>query len=690
MKTGTNFSFPAARKWIRFAILPVFFLLSFFIQGCIEEPIAPNWDLELNVPVLNKSFTLQDVINKDSSVLKDYNDPTKLGLLYYADKKPLTKITVGDKLKMDPVGTRSSVTIGTISINSPPNASAEIGFSAFGVPTGNVIVPPVNGQQTSRTFDKNTAFQSATFESGTFFMTFTNNNGPITIVFNSISIVNAYTGAAILQTSSPLTLLPGETKTQNFDLAGKTLVDSLRMDVVMSTPGSGGLVVNIPSNAKTSVTSGIQNFSISQVTAPIPNQAPINSSGSFALDDSTFIQSVVISQGSMSFNFKNYFDVGLSLNFSVNNLKKPDGSSYTQAVTLDRRGTSGANQTITISDLNGWSIVSTSGNSNQLGYTVTAQVQSSTTPRTLSKTDSVTVDIAMSTLTLSSVSGKIKPTRLNLEQTVIPLKLGSFEGFSATQINFDEFLMDLQVASSPTLQIGFSGVISGKANGVVKDTVRIPYSVLGGGVTDIILPASSLNHFINSFVTDVPDTILVDYYAEVNPNYLTGQISTNDSITGNTILEIPLALGIGGGQFTDTSEINIAQANQKELDQINSGGATLTVENGLPVGIEFTAKLYDSLGNFLMSFPPNRAPNPTSVKINGATVDASGKPITPGTASITLDLLSNEFKLFTSAKKVIATIKLDTSRPNALPVQFRTNDVIKVKGSGQLNYRVQP
>ena len=54
----------------------IYIILSALIlayAGCTDFPeklILPTWNVDLNVPVMNRSYTLQDVIDKDTSNIK--------------------------------------------------------------------------------------------------------------------------------------------------------------------------------------------------------------------------------------------------------------------------------------------------------------------------------------------------------------------------------------------------------------------------------------------------------------------------------------------------------------------------------------------------------------------------------------------------------------------------------------------
>lgn len=680
----------------RLLVASFFLTAALVLQSCeVKSPILPSWDVELTVPVVDRNFDLQSVINKDSSVLRSYNDPDRLGLLYYRDLSEIEPIVVGDKLKMSPIGVSSAFQVGTISANAPAPVSINIPVSDFvpGAQGGQpFIFPPVSNQSISKTLDPIDAFEEAVFSAGNFRMSFFNNNG-VQITINSITMRNAATSAVIPQLSSsdPLIIPSGQTGVKNLPLAGARVPKNLRIDIVISSPGSGGAVITLPQNAGTSIDVSFQNFELSEITAVLPQQPPIAFDSTFALDDSSSFSEIVIDNGTLTFSISNTLDVEVNATFTFANLRRPDNTPFSTNVVLGRRGTPSSTANIFINDLEDWKIVGGGGGAltNQLAFSVSATAQASTDPRNLKTTDQLSVDVTMSELTLKSINGKFKPTPLNFAATNIPIKLGTFSGFNAGQLVFDKFGISLNIASTPSVQLGFSGTITGKNSSTTR-VVTLPYTVLDGTDNLITLSETELRDFINTFAQSPPDSIVLNYSAILNPNYTVGGISSTDSLYGESDVEVPIKLGIGAGVFTDTSEVNISQANQDELNNLISASVSMDITNGLPIGIEVVSNFYDEFGNFLFKFPPNRAPNPSTLAVPGGLVDVNGKVTTPRNNVFTLELTQEEFSKLTRAKKLISTVNISTSGANALPVQFRTSDKIRLNGYGVVKYRVKP
>ncbi|MCK6615013.1 MAG: hypothetical protein L6Q47_12310 [Ignavibacteriaceae bacterium] len=672
-------------------------LLILILQGCeVKNPIMPSWDVDLTVPVVDREFNLQSVIDKDSSVLRAYDDPSRLGLLYYGEVSDISPIVVGDKLRMSPIGLSTGFTIGAIKVNQPAPVSVSIPVSEF-VPgaTGGqpFLFPPVASQSVSKSLPPIDAFEEAVFESGNLELHFDNNNG-VTITINSVTFKNTATGAVIPQLTSntPLNIPQGQRGTKVFPLAGAVVPKGMTIDIVLSSPGSGGNVITLPANAGTAVEAQFTNFSLSQVTAPLPAQDPVSFDSTFVLDDSSSFAEIVIDQGQLNLTLSNTLDVGVIASLTINNLRKPDNTPFTASPTLGRVGSGSETQTVTVSDLHDWRIVSGSGGStltNRLSFSVTVNTIPSADPRTIRTTDNISVDVTMSELVLKSINGRFKPTPLDFAATSIPIKLGTFTSFNASQLVFEKFGLVLNINSTTTEELGFSGTITGK-NSSRTQVVNIPYTVIHQNANTITLSDQELRDFINAFASAPPDSIILKYNAILNPDYKVGAIAATDSLYGNSDIEVPIKLGIGGGQFTDTSEVNIDESNRENLDNLLSASISMSIENGLPLGISVVSDFYDENGNLLFRFPPNRAPNPATLNVLGGLVDVNGKVTTPRSNTFTLQVNQDEFSKLTLAKKIVSTVSINTTGVNALPVQFRTNDKIKLKGFGLVQYRVKP
>lgn len=681
--------YKAVKKPLYLAALITFF----FYSGCADFPsklVMPTWNVDLNVPVYNRSYTLQDAIKNDSTMVKSYKDPARLGLLYFSNTKTIDAVTVGNNLTMDPFSTDASVKLDSVTINSPTPVHASISSTDLNpalTPGSTIIVPPIPATQVSKSFETITQFQSALFSTATIKITY-QNKMPVDATLSGFTIKNTSDNSVIFQDNSSVFIGPGQSVTKNYTIAEKTVKQNLTLTAFVSSSGSGGQPVTLAQDAGIGITASIENFTIYQVTADLPPQAPFNFNGSFTIDDSTKIQNAVLKDGQLSLTISNGLDISLTTNVVIHNMYDANGKEFSINTTLGRKQ---QNKVINISSLAGYSFRGP-GNTltNQLPYDVTVQTLASNGVVTLTKTDFVRAVANLSGIIVQSFSGQIKPTHVNVDKRTFSMGLGDAQNkYSLNQINIEDANVQIKLKQSTGIQVGYSGKITGK-NGTQTKTMAIPYTVLGQGENTITLDPVQFKNFLNSFTGKLPDSLTVEGDGVANPNYIVGSVSSTDSIYGNAVVEIPLKLGISGGTFSDTTDLNFDQDVRNKKDKIGKFSLTIELSNGVPAGFSFSGKVYDSAGVFLMDLPPNRAPNPSAVTIPAASVDANGDVTTASSNKIVIELNQDEINKFLNGHKLISNISFNTSGTNNQAVKFKTSNPFSIRIYGSATYKIEP
>lgn len=690
MKTVTNCIFSLNRRVTRGLVLMLLpTLLVLLMSGCIEKFNAPSWDVELNVPVLNKSYTLLDVVNKDTTYLKaDVNNQ-----LYYSDKKPINSIQVDKKLTLSPIQTTSKFGLTTIAITNPDPQTITLTPPTYPPATGTFVVLPESRQEVDAVVPTNTSFESAVFESGTLTISIQNNNG-IQFRIDSLQLIDNRTSGAttVLVKSNTATTIPaGSTGTITLDLAGKTLYNKIKAALFIYTPPMAN--VTIPNTANTKVTTTFSNLKPSSVVAPVPAQSPQTMTGAFVLDSESSLDTVKIAEGSMSFTVTNYFNVALQAVMTVTNLYTAANAQYSTSFSVPAKGS----QVINIPSLSDWSIRSASL-TNQLGYSVQVTVQQSSSAVSVSKNDSATVKVNMSQLILKSIHGRIKPTALSFDTTTVALALNSLQNLTANAIKMSGLDVNFDIALSAGVKLDFAGTMTGYNTLGSSASLTIPSTRLsGGGATSkVTLSASELDNFINKFVKKVPDQIKVIYSATLNPSPSlsdpVARITNTDSLFGTVNIYAPLNVGIVGGKLVDSTDINISDENRSNSDNVQSAIVSLELSNSIPAGLTFYAKFLDVNGDSVLSMPPKTPGNTYPTVIAPAIVGTSGTVTSPTSTKIEMKLTGSEIDKFLNSKKLVYTLLVDTSTPSGSsagsPVKFYSSDAVKIYAAGSLTYRV--
>ena len=225
----------------------IFMFLIVLIQSCdIKEPTAPNWDVSLNVPIANKSYTMFDILENKSSTIQHYTDITNGNLLYYSNTKQMDKIVLSDKLKSDTPGVN-----GAISINSD-SVISDIDFSWISPPVSpgmQVVLPPISETDVTGNFSLADQFESIKVESGLIDIEITNYfPSPVRITLRNLILKNAGSGEIIAQVSSSIEVLPLQTaKVNSIPISpGVKVKNQLSLESKISSTGSNGQQITLP------------------------------------------------------------------------------------------------------------------------------------------------------------------------------------------------------------------------------------------------------------------------------------------------------------------------------------------------------------------------------------------------------------------------------------------------------------
>ncbi|MBN8545641.1 MAG: hypothetical protein J0L60_05830 [Ignavibacteria bacterium] len=665
------------------------------LSGCeIKEPIAPVWDVELNLPFVNRSYTLKEIVERDTANLKVRSDTA---IIIYEQLQDLNSVKIENRMTLDAPVKSIKTTIGAIKVNAVASISEEIKMTQWlnVTPGQNQIVPPITNTLVVQDIKKISSFEVAEFDGGTMSLKLRNENGPIPLSISRI-IVRAgknytYRGASIAENSRLLTDNTAFTLTQNqertisFPLTGQKLVDSLRIEVLLSSTGSSGQSVLLPANPVTKITADFANLSVSGVKTVIPQQNPIVKSDVVAIDDSTQYSLMKFDSGKLDISVKNSIDMPLQVTMSVNELKKPDGSAFSQVINVPAKGTG----TFSIPSLKDYTVNSGGVLKNTITYSASATntVQPGVV-NTLLSTDSLVSTVSMTNLVISSITGKVKPVQLRIVETDIGINLNDLQGkFRFGKLDLQDSDIKLIVQKATSFEVRFTGKLKG-TNGVNTAELDLPVTTLGTGQTTIKLDPVKVEQFILAFQNTLPNRMTVVGVTTLNPNFKEGTAQMIDSVYGIGKLDFPFHVGITNGTISDTVAVDIATGDTAKLNNSNSADVTMVFENGFAAGLRVSGRFVDKDYKTVMNIIPKNTGNDSVLTIKGATVGSDDRVIAAAKDSIKMTLLNADFRNFTKVKHLILEMRINTSRANGLPVKFYALDLFKLRAFGKFSYKV--
>jgi hypothetical protein len=660
-----------------------FLIVGLSLAGCFEKPlspVAPVWDVQVNVPLVNRTYTVNELVEKDPTLL--HTDGS--GLLVYTNSQQFSPIGIRNDLKVDPASDTYQSRIGTFKIKSPSSKIRKLSAGelnpALGVMQGqSVVVPSFSFSVAERPFPIVAEVQQATIASGQVVVTLINQlQVPIDNVYltvqSQLGPLAQYDHAAAIQ--------PSDSVKGIFSLANLRIGNSLSYTLNGHVPGGGGSVVVDTSRAVILRVDFPTEIEAYQAVAELPANT-FTTSGGFAVDDSTRIDNAEVSVGSMTVTLNNSLGLSGQLSFTIPELLQQSNKPFTQVIPFTSK-----QQTIVVTyPLKGYSVQSPDG---RLNYNVITQTyDTGDNLVTIDSSMMVFGSVATSVIYFERFQGTVKPTNISVSVSR-SVDLGEMNRIFTGTVKVSQARVILTVTNPTRFAIDLNTAISGGNSvtgqsaslSIPQDQRRISYPQSTITLTET---NSNIVSFLNSFSGKLPDQFTVAGDALLNPDYASGSVSASDSIGIGFSLEIPLSVGVVSGVVRDTNDVDIDSDARKEIDRTTYGKVTFEVENGLPASIEVSLDLLDAKRAELLTLPKASQP---PVAVTGAQVDAQGRVIVPASSTTYLEVTADDISKFHPSEYVAYSMIIGTTGGGSVPVQFRSTDSVHVRAYSTLNYRV--
>jgi hypothetical protein len=620
------------------------------------------------------------------------------GFLTYSYSNATTFDSIGDKIKLKPEAPSPfTISAGAIPVTNIPDASLNILNPSPGIPAG--PIPPGNLFPISAQLPSYDQFDYLVFQSGIATLTIQNNLS-IALIFNNPIIFrdteNNIIGPFVINSVSA-----GQSKTDSFNLAGKKILKTLKIDTIqLSTPG--GTIITRP-DSLFGITLSLRNIKIDSARIKIPPTSILRSDSSqFIVDTSAYPSKIKVANfktGKFDLRISNDLDFSAKLSLTLPQLvKKTNGQKLDTTLTISKKNDPGSTASITIDLANVYefrsltptNVINYSASLDQLG-----SVNDSLYFRNYCSTDKVTFSLAIHQppndfFTVRYIEGIIKPTTITFD-TTLKIKTGDLSAkFSIDSLRLPDakFILKLK---SPNIQSSVVGNLLLDSNS--QYSISIPPTLLAANdTTDITLSGDNVVSTIARYISthkNFPNAYYVNASGTINPNYISGSISNTDKIGGRIIFDVPLNVGIRGGMIRDTVEMGDAKnddgskfnLDSNMVNRFQSGSLNFTFKNGIPLGLRSSIILLDKNKNVLQ-FLPATGPvtvNPSLVRFDGFAGDAvESKFIVP--------LNKTEIDNINKAKYTVLELLLNTPS-SSQSVKFRNIDPINICIFGNFTYR---
>lgn len=602
-------------------------------SGCSRDLpqkfVMPTWDAQLSIPIFNGTFTLAQIVGKDS-VVTTKGDTTSLttiwssGALSTCENLSLSTVKVGNSLKLKAFPSVSVVdSLGTFSIRSPSpftivtmldqmtGSKSVVGHSVTPMP-----IPP-------RTFTFAASANAANFKWA-----------EISSADLTASIVSEYCEqldfpeGIVFEDSAGETLFtvqlpdkkldPGESYTSTQKLEDIMLPANPKVCMVLSSPG-GTKSVLVKSDTVVLVTMSLKNIKATSAEAVVDPQPPVVISGKIAFPGSQKIQRASIASGTIAANMRNFFNMPCDVKIIVNGMRDDHGNPFEVDRDLasvgDLQTPDAKSKSSDSFSLSNWTMDLGSQPADSISYAMTVTLPGSGGEFVLvSSSDKISGNFTMSSVSFISATGVIRmPNPVHLTSDTEVVSLPGLKG----DLNPDDRLSDstrltfkLNLTGSLPAALTLRVTARSSNRGIHEADSAVVTQTLypGSQGNDVVLGkcfADMLNRFISN-TGSFPDRFIIDRTAMLNPTNEAGTISKNDAFGGTALIMCPLDVGLKDFNYTLVSgNLQLSAETKKGLDDVDSGRITFEITNALPIGVRFSVMALDTLTHKVLFVLPD-------------------------------------------------------------------------------------
>lgn len=301
--------------------------------------------------------------------------------------------------------------------------------------------------------------------------------------------------------------------------------------------------------------------------------------------------------------------------------------------------------------------------------------------------DSVNLAAQVEGLRFNRIKGLFKPLSFGVKDQTFANALSRDISEFIEKVTFDSIKVALKAYSTVNIPIALKEFkIFGLFNsGETPINLRLGDknfidTIIQSNV-QIVMNFDNTNSNINEFLSKIPDSIKILAEIIINPNYQSGEVSAQDSISFSFKTDAWSRFTINQATWTDTFDLDLSQDARDKLKNGKEGSIIIYTRNEIPLETELVGFLVDSTFNPLLYITKDfTSQNDTMVFLNGAQTNSIGEVIAPSFQTINITLDQSELEKFSRAKKLIQRFSLSTTERRVAEVSAKAKIELKIRG----------
>lgn len=634
-------------------------VFSLALSGCgLEAPQAPSWDTTLTIPLINRSYSSAELIEKLASndIEIDENGNSSFHI-----QRELDTVTVESILSIEPVTSNYTKQVGRIKIVSPQDQHQSLAFSDY-VPLVLGSVPDT-GISTVTAFGQASSFAHAEIDEGGITITAVNNTG---FALDSLSgqLTNVQDGSILANFVVPGGLADGGQYSQQYQLDDQSVGSQLDFAVYFHTEGGPAL-----SLADRSINFTID-YSDEVYVKSVYGQLDAFSNEYLqrtSLADDIHLETATLAGGKLDLSARNSLSIPVDLTFEFPEITNND---VPLQVNYQLAAGSVLNQQV---DLSGWTI---QPNNDSVLTVVQANVAGTgENYATIDSDDEFEVDFGLNDIRLATARGVVEPTELAFDNSEVSVDVPvgfdkitlDFVELSITLNNYTNLSGDveinLQASNGKSLQV------TGNVDAREGNSVAIS-QIYSDQLADLLTP--------------IPDHITVSGFATVGDGVTTVDLDQSEYFSATAVISAPMAFKIAQAVVEgDKNKLTVDKDIAEGSGRLNHGNFKATMHNHLPLGAQLS--VYIGTDSASLFTAPLTVIGPLS--FDAATTDINGAATNETITNSEIELTKYDLQVFGNRNLFVATV-LELTGSNGQTVRIRAADYMAITGVVQFTARV--
>ncbi len=657
-------------------------ILLFNLQCKISPPSAPQWDVDVNIPVINKTFYVSDLIDGIDGLKVD-----SLNQIFVEFTAELDTFDARNQLTLNGLSQQFTKALGRFKIPSPGERELTVQLNQI-YPAADqlngvkVPVPPFNFQLPTQDLPPFETIQWVEIDSGFVDLTIENFlpvdlGRPITI-----ELLDAAADTVIADWVFPDFIQVGKRQTERLELKNKRLSAALALRVAGGSPGSADSVL-IQSDDYFRIGVLLSDLYVSGGAAKLDPQR-IQFDEKIQIADSLIIASARIRQGQMRIEVSGNLPIDASVNFNLPDFIDEKGAPLTETFFLLKDQ---VNQLVL--DLSGYRFLPENGDFAGQAVRISASVATLQSPDELIElfaSDSVSVLFDISQIYFSEISGRFYSKQIDVPEKTIEVDLPS----RLDSIRLDAAQLQLRLLNS----IGFPAQVNllirgtndagGQAEVLIDQTIQPGGGQAGPESTEIVL--NQENSGILDLLNLLPSRIEVSGKVQVGRPDWIGTIRETDFVTGEITFTAPAALELPAQKFeSDVSNMTLDQDVRNTIQtRLDEGELMVKTVSHLPIG----AQIYMNFALEDSSVFQNPQLRIGPVSIESGVIDPATKTVAmPRENQINIKLSREEMQFFANSP-IFTGVEIDFPGTQGQVVQLLSSDYLDIQAVVRLQVKV--